>query len=152
MYILVATILIIPLVVIFTGCSQNISEETETGNTVSSIQPLNGAVQSNSGGAVTVNLEWLAKNVTDLTFEVVMDTHSVNLDPYDLGKLAILRDDTGKEFSPTSWLSPPGGHHRKGELTFAAPDPVKAKSAKYFEVVIRDVSGVKERVFKWQLN
>ncbi|MDP2953094.1 MAG: hypothetical protein Q8O76_07255, partial [Chloroflexota bacterium] len=88
----------------------------------------------------------------NLVFEVGMNTHSVDLDRYDLAKLATLRDDSGKEYLPVSWRAEPGGHHRSGTLTFPIPDSVGQGKARYLDLVIRDVAGVKERVLKWQLG
>ena len=111
--------------------------------------PTNGLVQSNSAGAVTLDVKWMGPSGGSLVFNVEMDTHSVELDQYDLGKLAILRDDGGKEYRPISWDSAPGGHHRGGTLAFPLPESLN--QAKYLELLIRDVAGVKERVFKWEL-
>ncbi len=63
----------------------------------------------------------------------------------------MLRDDTGNEYRPVSWDSAPGGHHRKGTLTFVLPDSLSQGKAKYVEIVIQDVAGIKERVLKWEL-
>jgi hypothetical protein len=71
----------------------------------------------------------------------------VYLDQYDLGELAVLRDDAGKEYHPTSWDSAPGGHHRRGILAFSPPE-----KAKYLELVIRGVAEVRERVFRWEFH
>ncbi|MBE0481593.1 MAG: hypothetical protein IBX68_11525 [Dehalococcoidia bacterium] len=98
---------------------------------------------------MTIDVKWLSLDDAALTFSVSMDTHSVELDGYDLGALAILRDDSGNEYSPLSWNSSPGGHHRRGTLTFAVS--ASLAEARYVEMVIRDVAGVKERVLKWQL-
>ncbi|MDP2744459.1 MAG: hypothetical protein Q8P00_05275 [Dehalococcoidia bacterium] len=114
--------------------------------------PTNGLVQSSEGGAVEIDVKWQGERNGILTFEVVMDTHSVDLDQYDLGKLAGLRDDGGAEYRPASWRSAPGGHHRSGTLTFPVPGSLSEGKAKYVEMIIRDVADVKERVLKWTLE
>ena len=114
--------------------------------------PTNGLVQSNAGGAVEIDVKWQGERNGALIFEVVMDTHSVDLDQYDLGKLAALRDDGGAEYRPASWRSDPGGHHRSGTVTFPVPGSLSEGKTKYVEMVIRDVSDVKERVLKWTLE
>ncbi|MDP2953771.1 MAG: hypothetical protein Q8O76_10700 [Chloroflexota bacterium] len=114
--------------------------------------PSNGLVQSHSGGAVDIEVEWGGEQNGNLVFEVGMNTHSVDLDQYDLAKLATLRDDSGKEYRPVSWSAEPGGHHRSGTLTFPIPDSVGQGKARYLDLVIKDVAGVKERVLKWQLG
>ncbi len=110
-----------------------------------------GLVQSNTGGAVTIDVTWLREQTSSVVFRVEMNTHSVNLDRYDLKKLAALRDDQGNEYPPLSWEAPAGGHHRSGRLIFAAPESMKQGRVKSFSVVIRDVAGVAERVLQWEL-
>lgn len=114
-------------------------------------------VQRSKGGNITVQVTWEGgQGGSDaLPFAVAMDTHSVNLDPYDLAKLAILRNDKGWQVAPIAWDAPPGGHHRSGKLVFpAAVDgiPLIEMDTKYVEIVIRDVAGVKERVLRWNLE
>lgn len=112
--------------------------------------PVNGMVQSHTGGSVTIDVEWMGMENGLLTFAVAMNTHSVDLDGYDLGELAVLRDDEGNEYHPSSWHSAPGGHHRKGTLTFPIPDSLSQGSVQYLELSIRDVAGVGERFLKWK--
>ncbi len=114
-------------------------------------QPANGLVQSNTGGSVTIDVEWTKAENGFLIFDVTMNTHSLDLDQYDLGELAVLRDDMGNEYHPVSWDSAPGGHHRNGILTFSLPDSVSQGEAKYVEMIIQDVAGIEERVLKWEL-
>ncbi len=113
--------------------------------------PTGGVVRTNNGGAVTIDVEWLTEEKNSLVFDVAMNTHSVQLDDYDLKQLAVLRDGEGSEFRPTSWDSASGGHHRNGRLTFALPDSLRQSKAKSIVLIIRDVAGVAERVFEWEL-
>jgi len=81
-------------------------------------------------------------------FNVVMDTHSVELNQ-DLVKSAVLADDQGKEYKPLSWNgSEPGGHHREGVLIWNAIEP----TPKSVEIKIKDISEIPERSFKWDLK
>lgn len=81
-------------------------------------------------------------------FNIVMDTHSVELDQ-DLTRIAILVDDQGREYQPLAWQgAEPGGHHREGALTFPALDATSA----FVELQIKNVGGVAERIFKWNLQ
>lgn len=104
--------------------------------------------KSNDAGSVTVDVTPTALGVgTPLAFDVVMNTHSVDLGA-DMTQITILRDDAGKEYKPTAWEGPGGGgHHREGTLTFAA----LAGKPKYVELVIKGLAKVNERVFKWEL-
>lgn len=113
--------------------------------------PKNGAVQSSDAGSVTIDVEWIGTGASFITFNVSMNTHSVELDDYDLEKLTIIRDDDGNEYLPLSWDSAPGGHHRQGTLTFTLPETLSQGTAKYLEMVINDVAGIAERVLIWQL-
>ena len=108
-----------------------------------------GATQSVSGGGVTAKVAYLnPKSGDDPRFQVVLDTHSVNLDGYDLKTITILRDDTGKTYLPNGAENKGSGHHRESVLTFPKPAP----ETKRLELVIKDVAGVKERTFRWNLE
>lgn len=150
----------IPVIVVtmlIVGCSTGFAPPDKENTTPvlssapSSYGPTNGVVQSHTGGSVTIDVEWVKLENNSLTFSVAMNTHSVDLDSYDLGKLAVLRDDTNNEYYPVSWDSAPGGHHRQGTLVFSLPESVSQGTAEYVEVVIRDVAGIEERVLKWEL-
>ncbi len=155
---LVLAISIIMLALLVAGCSSRFVPQREEGAYPSSPSsgssfngPTNGLVQSNTGGSVTIDIEWIKAEDGLLMFDVSMNTHSVDLDQYDLRELAILRDDTNSEYHPVSWDSAPGGHHRRGTLTFPISDSLSQGKAKYVEIVIHDVAGIKERVLKWEL-
>jgi hypothetical protein len=110
------------------------------------------AMQTNEGGQVTIKATWQGANAGPV-FEIVMDTHAVDLDGYDLKQLVTLRVDSGREVQPASWDAPKGGHHRSGRLTFpvttADGAPLIGPGARSIELVIRDVAGVPERIFRW---
>ncbi len=154
----ILAISILVVVVTVAGCSSRFVPQQKEGSSSpspssgsSSHEPINGLVQSNTGGAVTIDVEWVKAGDGSLIFNVSMNTHSVDLDRYDLGKLAVLRDDAGNEYRTVSWDSAPGGHHRRGTLTFPLPDSLSQGKAKFVEIVIRDVADIKERVLKWEL-
>ncbi len=152
----VFAISILMVAVIVAGCSSRFVPQREEGayppsSGSSSDGPTNGLVQSNTGGSLTIDVEWIKTEDDSLIFNVAMNTHSVDLDQYDLGEMTVLRDDTSNEYHPVSWDSAPGGHHRKGTLTFPLPDSLSKGEAKYVEIVIRDVAGIEERVLKWEL-
>jgi hypothetical protein len=110
------------------------------------------AAQTDVGGGVTVKVSRL--DAADaIAFKVVLDTHVVNLDQYDLAQLAVLRTAGGTEVAPVAWDAPAGGHHREGTLSFplAAEDgsSLLETSEGHLVLVIRDVAGVAERAFHW---
>jgi len=108
-----------------------------------------GTAQTVSGGGVTAKVTYLNPGSNDnLLFQVVLDTHSVGLDGYDLKSITVLRDETGKSYPPAGAENKGGGHHRKITLSFPKVSP----EAKSLEMVIKDVAGVKERSFRWNLQ
>jgi hypothetical protein len=113
---------------------------------------LGAATQISEAAQVTVAVTWDGPAAGPL-FRVVMDTHSVDLDGYDLRRLAVLRTDRGAELRPLGWDAPKGGHHRSGTLSFpsTAPDGSAAigPTTRTVQLVIRDVAGVPERRFEW---
>lgn len=112
------------------------------------------ATQTNEGGQVTVKVTWQGRAAGGV-FKVVLDTHSINLDSVDLKQSAIVRANGAREALPLTWDAPQGGHHREGKLVF--PDTAAdgklllGSETRTLELVIRDVAGVQERVFKWQV-
>lgn len=108
-----------------------------------------GLTQTQSGGGVTVKVTYLNPKASDaLRFQVVLDTHSVNLDGYDLKSLSLLRDETGKTYEVARTEDKGSGHHREFILVF----PQSSGDAKRLELVIKDIAGVKERTFRWNLE
>ena len=116
--------------------------------------------QENTQGAVTVSATLLNpdKPRLDGTLAVLvkLDTHSIDLDSYQLEKVAILRDAQGREIQALGLESLSGsGHHREGVLTFPGTDtdgkPLLSPEAKTVTLILRGVGGVPERVFRWQL-
>ncbi len=134
--------------------------QSQSSTGAGQVAPANssGTTRRNQGGSVTIDVTWENPGDTTgaLTFSVAMDTHSVELDGIDLGKLAVLRNDQGVELRPQEWDAPPGGHHRSGILLFPARDgagkPILGTGARSLEMVIRDVAGVKERVLRWEVS
>ena len=123
---------------------------SSTGTSVSE-SASSAASQTSEGGGVTVTVEWQGRNAGPV-FTVTMDTHSIDLDSYDLSKMVVLKAD-GREALPLKWDAPKGGHHRKGMLTFSdkALDgaPLIGPGTRNLELVIYDVAGIPERAFKW---
>jgi hypothetical protein len=122
---------------------------------------LSGKVtRSHSGGAITIDVSWLRPDdvsaAEKLTFEVRMNTHSVDLEQYDMADLSRLEVSGSPSIEALGWFNPGGGgHHRYGVLNFSAkrPDgsPVIQDETRFIEVVIQGVGGVPERRFRWDL-
>ncbi len=91
------------------------------------------------------NVEFQVTPLSPLEFQIVIDTHSVDLD-FDLTQISILYDDIGNAYKPLRWEgSEPGGHHRSGILKF----PSINKNAKSIMLVITDST---TREFNWNLR
>ena len=112
------------------------------------------ATLSDQQGAVTVEVtSFNLDSATDtLDFDVVMDTHSVDLS-MDLATLATLTTDTGITVQATLWDAPRGGHHVEGKLIFPATNNGKSilGGATKLTLTISNVDAP-SRVFEWQLN
>jgi hypothetical protein len=102
--------------------------------------------RTHAGGGVTAKVTYLnPKSNDEARFQVVLETHSVDLDSYDLKALSSLRDNAGKGYQPIKVENKGSGHHRQVVLVF----PKLAPGNKRLELVIKDIAGVKERSFVW---
>jgi hypothetical protein len=118
------------------------------------VEPAEEQTRADDQGAVVfevtpINLDSPGET---LDFEVVMETHSVDLS-WDLATLSVLRTDSGQEVQATAW--PIGsGHHYSGTLSFLASagdgKPI-LDGASVLTLTIRDTD-VQERVFVWDLG
>ena len=110
-------------------------------------QEISFITQTNSEGGVDVEVT-PSKSSINLRFDVVLNTHSVELDQ-DMVQIAILKDDKGNEFLPLAWEGAvPGGHHREGTLIF----PALTTSASKITLILNDIGEVPERNFSWELK
>ena len=106
--------------------------------------------QINSEGLVTVKVtpKDLTQSAASWDFEIILDTHSGNLDQ-DLTKTSVLTDDSENQFNAISWEGDPlQGHHRQGILKFPPITP-KPQS---IELKISQIGDIDERIFKWELK
>jgi hypothetical protein len=150
---------IIPLLLILTfilaACAP--SQTDAQPATVSTEPPQADAgelTRSDGQGSVTVEVTPLNLDTSAdvLEFDVVMDTHSVDLS-MDLVTLATLTTDTGITLQATTWDAPRGGHHVEGKLVFPAMKDGKSilEGADKLTLTITNVDAP-ARVFEWQLQ
>lgn len=165
--ILIVVVLVTGGVAVWKNRSRNVvgaiagsTDSTQSAKTDTTASPTTGkvvgvaGVQTSEGGQVAVDVRWdgriVEQNDTEtLTLQVAMNTHTVELN-YDLTRLAALRNDQGEELRPKSWKAPAGGHHVSGLLTFEISEGFFADNSS-LELMIRDVGGVPERLFRWKL-
>lgn len=96
--------------------------------------------RENSEAGIKITATYLS-DITDATaFEIKVTAHTDYDD--DFKNNSYLRDSGGKIYQPISFEGETG-HHASGTLRFPKIE------SKRFELVIKDVAGVKERVFKW---
>ncbi|MBI1794178.1 MAG: hypothetical protein HYR70_08290 [Chloroflexi bacterium] len=135
------------------GASQTAPQPASV-STTSAPASNDSTARSDQQGAVTVKVTPLnLDSATDtLDFEVVMDTHSVDLS-MDLATLATLTTDTGAAIQATKWDAPRGGHHVEGKLIFPAAKDGKSilEGAGKLTLTIVNVDAP-SRVFEWQLK
>jgi len=119
-------LILIPLaamVLIFkSGLSQNTPQKTATNN---SISPTPDSLPLTSDVIVAVSFLPSQSDPQTLAFEVVLNTHSIDLDDIDFQKSVIL-EASGQKFSPVEVKTEGAGHHRSAVVKFSRrPSPVK---------------------------
>jgi hypothetical protein len=109
------------------------------------------ASQSSEGGGVTIDVKPLdvAAGAAKWSFQVSLNTHSQDLSD-DLARTAFIVNRAGKKNElPIGWEGDvPGGHHRKGVLSFKALTPLPAA----IELRIQRAGEKAPRVFRWDLD
>lgn len=128
------------------GENQNTQTPTIPGTVDSILDELKS--QTNSEGSITISVTpHRSASAGVWEFEITLDTHSVELDD-DVNKATVLIADN-KNYYPIVWDGdPPGGHHRNGILQFAPISPEPESIA----LKIRNIGGVEERNFIWQIK
>jgi hypothetical protein len=99
---------------------------------------------------VTVAATW-GGPASGASFELTLDTHSVDLDALDLSD-AVLRNDRGETLRARPWTAPKGGHHRAGTLAFAGDQAPFFGDAAWVELVLTGVGDLPERTLRWEIR
>jgi len=132
------TIAVVPIAAALTG-SLNLSaqaapletKENDEGAVMASVTPLD-----------------LSKTADAWRFAVQFNTHVTPISQ-DMVAVASLNGSKDVEERPTAWEGdPPGGHHRRGVLAFQPMNPAPSTVTLH----IRDVGGVADRAFTWDLG
>jgi hypothetical protein len=132
--------LLVLIAVAIGGCLTGSEPKTEKPAAVEKTATVGSSeAKENSEAGVTITAVYLGNNA----FDIKLDTHSGSLD-YEMAKISYIRDSKGNIIKPDSWDGGKGGHHFEGTLKFP-----KFDDSRGFELVIKDVAGVKERVLKW---
>ena len=105
-------------------------------------------IESNEGNVIVSVKPKVLQIGKKPVFEIKLDTHSVDLS-FDIGKQSVLSNDKNNIYSQPVWDgSPSGGHHREGTLTFTKP----LSETSSVRLTIKNIAGIPERKFRWQLN
>ncbi len=148
-YLAIGIILLAVIAVVMFWPKQKIETSSrQEGTQQLSATPPSGnfEMQINNEGGVTI--EVVPQNISEGTFVVVLNTHSIELSD-DLTKAAILKDENTKAYRPIGWEGAPlGGHHREGILKFGPLSPTPKK----IELIISGIGGIPERTFQWLLT
>lgn len=132
--------------IVAASCVAPVSATTKPTPSAAVASPELDEQQQYEAGAVTVAATWISGTASA---RVTLDTHSVDLDGFDLKELAHVRLDAGAWVAPTLWDAPKGGHHRAGTLTFGSLDPATIAAARVVELEIRNV-GVPSHLLRWE--
>jgi len=107
--------------------------------------------QSSEDGGVTIAVKPLevSAKASTWSFQVTLNTHSQDLSD-DLVRTAFIVDRAGKRnLAPAAWQGDaPGGHHRKGVLSFKALTPLP----KAIELRVQRAGEKAPRMFRWELD
>lgn len=108
-------------------------------------------------GEVTIKIAFLNPTHQDedyFNFEVYLNTHSVELDKYDLGEITTLFiGNNMKIMEGIEWEALGGGHHISGMLK--VPREYEGEKTNYveedfIELEIKDLADIASRKFKWE--
>jgi hypothetical protein len=116
---------------------------------VALVEAQDGLTRQDRQGPVTVVVTLLAPaSGAPLKAKVVLDTHSVSLDAVSFEQAVALRTADGADVGPTAVEQTSGsGHHREAVLVFP---PLPAGGS--VRLVVKNVGGVPERTFSWELR
>ena len=104
--------------------------------------------QTDEQGQISVTVTPQTLSGAQWKFRIVFDTHSGNLDDDPL-QVTVLVDNKGNTYQATAWEGQgPGDHHREGVLIFNVSNPALS----FITLKIRNVGGVPDRSFKWNIE
>lgn len=132
---------------IFYNPKPNPTTSDNSPQSSNAVQTWESKIDEQASVTVTVTPTDISIDAKEWKFNVLMDTHSVELDQ-DIAGASILIDNPGEEYKPSRWEGAgPGGHHREGTLVFA---PIKPYP-QHLSLIIKDIGG-KDRLFAWIIN
>ena len=89
-----------------------------------------------------------------LVFIVSFTVHESEIEPRNLDELCVLRTPRGESPTASPWrlrFQTADKHHYEGVIRFTRRTPPPAAGGDWMEVVIKDVGGSADRVYRWNL-
>ena len=131
------------------ACTGSAGAGTTVPGATASASPT-GASQTSAGGQVTVIATWNGP-ADGASFDIKLDTHSVDLDTLDLSN-AVLSNDRGETLAARPWAAAKGGHHREGALRFDGDVSSFFAGANWIELTLAGVGDTPERTLRWEVG
>ena len=100
----------LPLALVLASCSTALSAAPTAAPSAVEGSWIADDLHEHEAGAVTVSAEW---STAGNALNISLDTHSVDVDAFDLQQLARVRLDGGPWFAPTEGKLPTGGQHHR---------------------------------------
>ena len=116
-------------------------ENTDNTETTENVENADYSTQqTNSDAGISIGVSYMPEVTDETAFEIQVMAHKDYND--DFRNNSFLRDANGKTYTALSYKGT-AGHHAKGILRFPKME------IKNVELVITDVAGIDERVYKW---
>ncbi len=130
-------------------------QETAEGNTA---EELAATYRTDTQGSVSVGVAFLNPVEEDpdyFNFEVALNTHSVDLDEYDLSEMTTLHvEDQLQITEGIQWTDVQGGgHHVSGIIKVPKSweeGNLNYKDVKEIQLIIENLDGIDSRIFLWE--
>ncbi len=144
-----ALIPLLALSLVAAACTGTAGAPASSSGGTASSGPI-GRTQTNEGGQVTVVATWSGPAAA-ATFDIKLDTHSVDLDALDFSN-AVLSNDRGQTLAALPWTAANGGHHREGTLRFNGDATAFFAGAAWIELTLVGVGDIAVRTLRWEIG
>ena len=140
------------LTLVLTACSATATPLQMDPQATSALS--DSATRVDEQGAIVIEItpHNLGASADTLEFNVVMNTHSIDLN-MDLATLSTLTTDTGIALPATTWDAPRGGHHVEGKRIVPSMKDGNSMLAGASRLTLTIVNvDAPLRVFEWELK
>jgi len=123
------------------GKNENVTKET--GTAAQGFNPITSGSTEQGDVSIELTPSKIANN--QLTINIAVNTHSVDLPQFNLKEITFLQYE-GKTIKPAS-VPDLQGHHSNGEIVFDIKEKIKDE----FTITIKEIPKVENRVFTWKI-